>query len=210
MAPNKLRSVFEEGVFRLSWSLDRRQSLVDLADVAEVAAMVLTDSGTSCRRHVRACRARPIHRHDLGAILSGVLGRVFRLRRLTANTNLESLFGGAGPEQFPHQARVLRAITRRYSSHDFVGNPNVLTWLLGREPTNYEQFVRRHYAAFAAARHRQMDPVARGQPGLKLAQAIRRRYPGQSPHPILMKSAVGAAGRAKRSRLIDPRFGFRE
>ena len=47
---------------------------------------------------------------------------------------------------------MLRAISARYSSHDFVGNPNVLTWLLGRPPTTYEQFVRRHYEAYQATK----------------------------------------------------------
>ncbi|MGI8449867.1 MAG: hypothetical protein ACR2MP_22345, partial [Streptosporangiaceae bacterium] len=36
----------------------------------------------------------------------------------------------------------------RYSSHDFVGNPNVLTWLLGRPPTTFETYVRSQYDAF--------------------------------------------------------------
>lgn len=44
MLPLKLRPVFDRGVFELSWSLERRQSLVDLDGVAEVAAMVLRDS----------------------------------------------------------------------------------------------------------------------------------------------------------------------
>jgi hypothetical protein len=43
---------------------------------------------------------------------------------------------------------VLRAITARYSSHDFVGNPNVLTWLLGRSPTTFEAYVRNQHDAF--------------------------------------------------------------
>jgi hypothetical protein len=42
----------------------------------------------------------------------------------------------------------LRAISARYSSHDFVGNPNVLTWLLGRPPTTFESYVRGQHAAF--------------------------------------------------------------
>ena len=50
--------------------------------------------------------------------------------------------------QFPHQAKVLRAISARYSSHDFIGNPNVLTWLLGRPPTTFEEYVRQQYATF--------------------------------------------------------------
>ncbi len=41
MLPLKLKPVFERGVFELSWSLDRRQSMVDLGDVTDVAASVL-------------------------------------------------------------------------------------------------------------------------------------------------------------------------
>ena len=44
MLPLKLRPVFEQGVFELSWSLERRQSLVDLGDVADVACVTLIDS----------------------------------------------------------------------------------------------------------------------------------------------------------------------
>jgi hypothetical protein len=43
---------------------------------------------------------------------------------------------------------VLRAITARYSSHDFVGNPNVLTWLLGRPPTTFEAYLRNQHDSF--------------------------------------------------------------
>jgi hypothetical protein len=44
---------------------------------------------------------------------------------------------------FGYQVRTIRAISDRYSSCDFVGNPNVLTWLLGRPPTTFEQFLER-------------------------------------------------------------------
>ena len=44
MLPFRLRPVFEQHVFRLPWSIERRQSLVDLGDVTEVAGTVLTDS----------------------------------------------------------------------------------------------------------------------------------------------------------------------
>ena len=35
-----------------------------------------------------------------------------------------------------------------------MGNPNVLTWLLGRSPTSFEAFARREHAAFQAERER--------------------------------------------------------
>src|SRR3546814_13547138 len=41
MAPWRLPSAFREGVFRLSWSLDRRQSMVAIGDIVEVALLVL-------------------------------------------------------------------------------------------------------------------------------------------------------------------------
>jgi hypothetical protein len=48
----------------------------------------------------------------------------------------------------PHEYRVVRSLHSRYSSDDFIGNSNVLTWLLGRAPTSFEQFVAAQYAAF--------------------------------------------------------------
>ena len=48
----------------------------------------------------------------------------------------------------PYELGVARAIGERYSRHDFIGNPNVLTWLLGREPTTFRTFVEREYVSF--------------------------------------------------------------
>ncbi|WP_375429552.1 SDR family oxidoreductase [uncultured Sphingomonas sp.] len=150
MSPIKLRPAFELGVFRLSWALDRRQSLVDPADIAEVAAMALMDS----ERHAGATYelAAPGRHtaHELGAIISRVLARPIAVEEIDADTYLKAFFGDVGPDQFPHEARVLRAISARYGAHDFVGNPNVLTWLLGRPPTTFEQFVRRQFDVFRA------------------------------------------------------------
>ena len=128
-----------------SWSLERRQSLVDLADVAEVAAMVLMDSDRHAAATYELVAPGRYAAHDLAAIIGRVLGRPIPVEEISADTFLKEFFGDVGPEQFPHETRVLRAITKYYSGHDFVGNPNTLTWLLGRAPTTYESFVRRQY-----------------------------------------------------------------
>ncbi|MCB2013391.1 MAG: NmrA family NAD(P)-binding protein [Sphingobium sp.] len=151
MSPIKLRPVFEKGVFRLSWSLERRQSLVDLADVAEVATMVLTDSERHAGATYELVAPGRYNAHDLGAIISKAVGRPVPVEQVHADTFLREMFGDVTPEQLPHETRVLRSISARNSSHDFIGNPNVLTWLLGREPTSYEQFVRRTYEAYLAS-----------------------------------------------------------
>jgi uncharacterized protein YbjT (DUF2867 family) len=152
MLPLRLRPVFDRGVFELSWSLDRLQSLVDLGDVTDVAAAVLTDSEHHAGATYELVGPGRYTAHDLGAIIADVLGRPIEVHQIDADTYLKAWFGDADPAQFPHQAKVLRAISARYSSHDFIGNPNVLTWLLGRAPTTFEEYVRGQYDAFTAAK----------------------------------------------------------
>jgi hypothetical protein len=50
-----------------------------------------------------------------------------------------------------YELRAMRAISARYSSNDFVGNPNVLTWLLERTPTTVEDWVRAEWAAYSGS-----------------------------------------------------------
>ena len=152
MLPLKLRPVFEEGIFRLSWSLDRKQSLVDIGDVTDVALEVLRDSTRHAGATYELVAPGRYTAHDLQAIISQVLGREIGLEEIDADTYLRAWFGDADPARFPHQTRVLRAISKRYSSHDFIGNPNVLTWLLGREPTGFAEFARNQQAAFGTSK----------------------------------------------------------
>jgi uncharacterized protein YbjT (DUF2867 family) len=148
MLPLKLRPVFEKGVFELSWSLERRQSLVNLGDVTDVACMALIDSERHAGATYELVAPGRYTAHELGDIISRVLGRQIAVREIDAGTYLKTWVGDADPRQVTHQVRVLRAITARYSSHDFVGNPNVLTWLLGRSPTTFEAYVRNQHDAF--------------------------------------------------------------
>jgi uncharacterized protein YbjT (DUF2867 family) len=144
MLAHRLKPAFERGVFELTWSLDRKQSLVEIGDIAEVAALVLGDTG----RHAGATYelASPGHytAHDLADIISRVLGKPVTAGEINVETFATRLFGDAGRTEMTYQLRAMRAISARYSSNDFVGNPNVLTWLLGRAPTTFEDWVRVH------------------------------------------------------------------
>jgi uncharacterized protein YbjT (DUF2867 family) len=152
MMPLRLRPAFEEGVFRLPWSLARHQSLVDLGDVTDVAAIVLADSDRHVGATYELASAGRYTAHELGSIIAGVVSHPIDVEEISPETYLTALFGNVDRSRFAHQIRVLRSISARYSSHDFVGNPNVLTWLLGRPPTSFEEFVRAQYAAFTAGK----------------------------------------------------------
>lgn len=149
MLPLKLCPVFERDVFELSWSLERRQSMVDLDDVSDVAVLVLTHSADHAGATYELVGPGRYTAHDLVEIISRVLDRQIGVREIDADTYLKAWVGDADPTTVTHQVRVLRSISARYSSHDFIGNPNVLRWLLGRPPTSFEEFVRRQHAAFS-------------------------------------------------------------
>ena len=141
MAPRRFCRAFETGVLTAGWSLDREQSLVDLGDVTDVAATVLTDS----ERH-RGATYELVGpgRHtarDMGEIIARVFGKPVRVEQVDPATYFKGLFGDRDPGTMHHELSVSQSLTSRYSSHDFTGNPNVLTWLLGREPTSFEAFV---------------------------------------------------------------------
>lgn len=150
MLPHRLASVFADGIFRLSWALDRRQSMVDLGDVAEVAASVLSDPDRHAAATYELVGPSRFTAYDIAAVLTEVLGRTVEVERIDLEAFVRARFGDGDPETLQHQLRMSRAIEARYSSHDFLGNPNVLTYLLGRQPTSFEQFARAEHAAFMA------------------------------------------------------------
>lgn len=147
MLRHRLVPAFEEGVFRLSWALDRRQSMVDVDDVAAVAAAVLTDPRGHEGATYELVAPGRYTAYDLARVISEVTGREVTAEEIDSDVFLKASLGVDNLDEVPYQAEVLRAIGARYSSHDFVGNPNVLTWLLGRPPTTFEQFVRREFRA---------------------------------------------------------------
>lgn len=146
MLPHRLKSVFEESVFRLAWSLDRRQSMVALEDVSEVAAFVLGDPQRHAYATYELTGPGRLTAHDIGRVLSDILGREIRVERLALEAFVRGRFGSGDPAMLEYQLRTSAAIEARYSSHDFLGNPNVLSWLLGRPPSTFEQFVREEIA----------------------------------------------------------------
>ncbi|MES3001838.1 MAG: NmrA family NAD(P)-binding protein [Pseudomonadota bacterium] len=146
MLPHRLKPVFEENVFRLSWSLARYQSMVDLDDVTDVVALVLANAQLHAAATYELAGPGRFTGHDIGRVLSAVLGRDIRVERIDSEAFLRARMGDADPQALAYQLRMIRAIEKRYSNHDFIGNPNVLTWLLGRPPTTFEAFVRKEAA----------------------------------------------------------------
>ncbi len=150
MLPMRLQPAFETGVFRLSWALDRYQSMVELGDVTEVAAAVLADSEHHAGATYELVAPGRYTAHDIARVISGVLGRDVTAERIDADVFLRRFLQVDTLDLASYEVRVARAISARYSRQDFIGNPNVLGWLLGRPPTTFDQFVQKQFEAFQA------------------------------------------------------------
>ncbi len=118
--------IVKTGVVAEPWSNDTRFSRVDYRDVAEAAAIALTEDrllyGT-----FELCAEGWLDRHEVAALIGEVLGRGITPRRID-------------PDSLPPEAQTLRPMFDHYDRIGLRGNPLTLTAILGREPRTLRAF----------------------------------------------------------------------
>jgi len=131
------KSVIADGVLRVPYSVDSKFSFVDLEDVAEAAKVVLTQSN-----HINAIYelsgTMPVSHVEVAEILTQALGGAVRVE----TEDIESWkLRARGMSKF-----AIENLVRMFEYYDqwgLMGNPNVLRWLLNREPTSLDAFIER-------------------------------------------------------------------
>lgn len=108
------------GIVGEPWSNDTRFSRVDYRDVAELAAIALTEDrllyGT-----FELCAPGWLDRHDVASLIGEVLGRQITPRRID-------------PDTLPAPAQAIRPMFDHYDKSGLRGNALTLAAILGREP----------------------------------------------------------------------------
>lgn len=130
--------IVEDGVYPVPYPVETPISLVDLDDVAAVAATVLTEEGHSGAIYELAGPQILTQRH-IASILSEALNRPVKALEVPLD-EWEANARRAGLSDFA--VETLLRMFRYYARHGFWGNANVLRWLLGREPTTLAERVR--------------------------------------------------------------------
>ena len=131
------RAIIAEAVFRIPYPVETRISLVDLGDVAEAAAVALTQDGHAGAIY-ELVGTTPLSQTDIAAAISAALGRNVRAEAETVEAwDARARAGGMGE----HERATLAAMFRYYGQHGLVGNPNTLSWLLGRAPNGLAPFL---------------------------------------------------------------------
>jgi uncharacterized protein YbjT (DUF2867 family) len=124
------------GRFTQPYSLERPLSFVDLADVGAVAATVLSAPQEHTWATYELCGTDTLTGHDIAEVLTRVSGTPVRAEQVPVEAML--------PEGAPDY--TIDGFTRlvdQYDRYGILGNPNVLRWLLSREPTTFAAYVRR-------------------------------------------------------------------
>jgi uncharacterized protein YbjT (DUF2867 family) len=131
------QSIVAEGILRVPYSVHSKFSFIDIEDLAEAAKIVLTEPGHS--NSIYELAGTPPMSHVAAAnIFERALNRPVRaereqIRDWRSRVNALSEY-------------ALENLTKMFEYYDqwgLVGNPNVLRWLLKREPTTLEQFIER-------------------------------------------------------------------
>ena len=131
------KSIVDHGVLRVPYSVDSKFSFVDLEDVAEAASIVLTQPN-----HINSIYelvgTLPMSHMEVAATFSRLLDRNVRAEKEELR---DWRLRTKGMSEY-----AMENLVRMFEYYDLwglVGNPNVLRWLLKREPTTLDTFVGR-------------------------------------------------------------------
>ena len=131
------KSIVEDGVLRVPYSVEAKFSFIDLEDIAEAAKIILTEpnhlnatyelAGTSPMSHVEVTE---IFRRVLNRDVHAEEEEISDWRLHTEGLS-------------DHALENLVKMFEYYDQWGLVGNPNELRWVLKREPTSLESFIER-------------------------------------------------------------------
>ena len=132
-------AVLTQGRYPVPYSPETRLSLVDLEDVAEAAATVLTDPGHTGAT-IELVGTPGMSPREMAELLSAELDRRVTVEVVPlAEWERGARASGLGE----YQVSALTRMFAYYEEHGLTGSPRALTSVLGRQPTSFPAFVRR-------------------------------------------------------------------
>ena len=143
------RQIVDEGVYRVPYAVTARLGMVDLEDVAEAAASVLTGSGHEYATYELA-GPEILDQAQVAAVLSAQLGKpVWAEAQERGEWAEGARRGGLGEDAIDTLLRMFAY----YEQYGFFGSDTVLAHLLGRIPATLAEVVAREMArGFTPAR----------------------------------------------------------
>jgi uncharacterized protein YbjT (DUF2867 family) len=127
----------KSGVFKIPYPIDTRLGMVDLDEVAEVAAKVI-DNPAHFGATYELCGHEILTPADIAKHISAALGRYVVAQEVDPE---EWRKGADATGMGNYQVMTLLKMFEYYADFGFWGNSNMLSTLLGRTPKTYAQFL---------------------------------------------------------------------
>lgn len=131
------KSILDESVLRVPYSVESMLSFIDLEDLAETAKVVLTENGHRNAIYELAGTG-PTSHVDVANIFGKVLDREVKAEKEDIS-DWQTRVKGLNDYALENLIRMFEY----YDQWGLVGNPNILKWLLIRKPTSMESFINR-------------------------------------------------------------------
>ena len=131
--------IIKNGIYPVPYSPETRLSMVDLEDVAQVAALVLVQPGHQGAVY-ELVGAAGMSQREIARTLAGRLNRPVEAEVVSLE-EWERVARSSGMGEY--QVTTLMKMFRYYERYGFAGNPNVLGFLLQRRPASFADFVER-------------------------------------------------------------------
>jgi len=141
-----LKNIIETGKFTIPYAVESRISMVDLEDLALAAAIVLMEDYSKENRPLHdgatyeLAGTQAMTPTEIAAILSQQLGRAVIAENMPIDAWAHSArTSGMGD----YQVNTLVKMFDYYEKYGLSGDSHVLSWLLNRPATSFDDFVKR-------------------------------------------------------------------
>ena len=133
--------IINQGVYHVPYPPRARMSLLDLDDLGQAAAAVLTEPGHSNAIY-EIVGTGPLTQEEIAGSIGNYLKREIRVEEAPLD---QWRLQAKELDMDKYQLETLSSMFEYYAHYGLVGNNNVLQMLLGRSPNSLDDFIRREF-----------------------------------------------------------------
>lgn len=146
-----IKSMFDTGKFPNFKPLNKKLGYIDGVDVAEVTEKVLREGELHKYATYELCGRSHMSILEIAEAFTRISGKELETTFVEREHFLEVFTNYVGSGNDSYSRRALLAARDTYNDYGFDANSNVLEWLLGRQSTTVEDYIRRELTRLGAA-----------------------------------------------------------
>ncbi|KAL8827512.1 MAG: hypothetical protein Q9191_003141 [Dirinaria sp. TL-2023a] len=137
-----VQQALDTGICSSRWNVDSRSSHTCLYDLGEVSSIVLSERQKHYLAQYQVVSTEPLSRRDQCERASKILGKELKAEALSLDETLGYEANKVvGLPSHPYTVDACRRLHLWYNYHGLLGSPNVMRWILGRDPMSFEEWL---------------------------------------------------------------------